>query len=271
MDAQPRVKHGPRYGGVGNVISLSMTRRRCDLRVLLLQIRDGEKVRREELASFAYQSGLRLDQIDVLNVFDTPRFAPSVAEGYDALLVGGASEASVLEPEAYPFVPHGCELLRYARDAGQPVFASCFGFQLAVIAFGGTIVRDERDFEMGTIPIQLAPDAREDPILHDSPDRFLAVSVHRERSIEAPEGCITLAYTEACCHIFRVVGRPFWGFQFHPEVDRETLVERLTHFKDEYTEDDDHLQRVLDAAQETPESNHLVTKFVDRVLLGSGE
>ncbi len=246
-----------------------MMRRRSNLRILLLQIRNEQRVRREEHASFASQARVEREQIDVLNVFDSPRFPPGAAEGYDALFVGGASEASVLEPQTYGFVPYCCELLRHAREARQPVFASCFGFQLAVIAFGGIIIRDASDFEMGTLPIRLADEARRDPILHDTPDEFLAVSVHRERALEAPEGCVTLAYTDACCHVFRVAGRPFWAFQFHPEVDRATLVERLTIFKAQYTENDDQLKQVLDGASETPESNRLVTKFVDRVLLES--
>ena len=244
-----------------------MIRLRSELRILLLQIRDQPHVRREEHLSFANQALLDPAQIDVLNVFDRPRFPATAAEGYDALFVGGASEASVLEPETYDFVPHCCALLWHARESAQPVFASCFGFQLAVIAFGGEIVRDTADFEMGTLPIRLAEAGRRDPILHDTPDGFLAVSVHRERAKEAPEGCVMLAYTDACCHVFRVSGKPFWAFQFHPEVDRTTLIERLTVFKDEYTEGDEHLKRVLDAARETPESNRLVTKFVDRVLL----
>ena len=245
-----------------------MTRQRSELRILLLQIRDEQQVRREEHASFASQALLDPEQIDVLNVFDSRRFPAAAADDYDALFVGGASEASVLEPETYDFVPYCCDLLRHVRQTGKPVFASCFGFQLAVIAFGGSIIRDTSDFEMGTLPIRLAEQARRDPILHDTPDGFLAVSVHRERALEAPEGCVTLAYTDPCCHVFRVSGKPFWAFQFHPEVDRATLVERLTVFKEQYTENDEHLKQVLDAASETPESNRLVTKFVDRVLLG---
>jgi GMP synthase (glutamine-hydrolysing) len=244
-----------------------MTRSRSDLRILLLQIRDKARVRQEEHASFAQQARLDRAQIEVLNVFDAPRFPATAADGYDALFVGGASEASVLEPETYPFVPHGCDLLWRARESGQPVFASCFGFQLAVIAFGGEIVRDDSDFEMGTLPIRLRAEAREDPILRDTPDGFLAVSVHRERAAVAPEHCTPLAYTDACCHVFRVQDKPFWAFRFHPEVDRATLVERLTVYKDAYTESDDHLAQVLAATRETPESNRLVTKFVDRVLL----
>lgn len=235
--------------------------------MLLLQIRNDARVRREEHLSFARQAGLEPAQVEILNVFDSPHFPATAAEGFDALLVGGASEASVLEPETYRFVPDACDLLWHARRSAQPVFASCFGFQLAVVAFGGAIVRDARDFEMGTIPIRLDEAARNDPILHDTPDGFLAVSVHRERATATPAGCTRLAYTEACCHVLRVNERPFWAFQFHPEMNRATLVERLTVFKEQYTEGDEHLRRVLDGARETPESNHLVTKFVDRVLL----
>jgi GMP synthase (glutamine-hydrolysing) len=244
------------------------TDNKASLRILLMQIRDQARVRVEELESFVSFSGLHAPQIHVLNVFDTPAFGPEVLEGYDALFVGGASEASVLEPENYPFVQPSIELLRHCIASGLPVFASCFGFQLAALALGGTIVRDDKDYEMGTVAINLTKAAAKDPLFHDTPDGFRAVSVHKERSPATPPGCDLLAATEACPHAFRVRGKPFWAFQFHPEVDRETLVERLTIYKSSYTDGDDHLQEVLDAAVETPESNHLVSKFVDRVLLG---
>jgi GMP synthase (glutamine-hydrolysing) len=237
------------------------------LRVLLLQIRDEPRVRREEIASFARFTGLDPGQIDILNVFDTPDFPAHHAADYDALFVGGASEASVLEPQTYTFLDPCQRLLLECLEAEIPVFASCFGFQLATIALGGHILRDERDFEMGTIPIHLTEAAQSDPMFHDTPDRFLAVAVHRERALQAPAGCATLAYTDACCHAFRVIDKPFWAFQFHPEVDRATLVERLTIYKQHYTDSDGHLQAVLDNAQETPESNQLLAKFVDRVLI----
>ncbi len=65
---------------------------------------------------------------------------------------------------------------------------------------------------------------------------------------------------------FGYVGKRFWAFQFHPEVDKATLIERLTIFKAQYTDGDDHLDAVLNSAVETPESNALVGKFVARVL-----
>jgi GMP synthase (glutamine-hydrolysing) len=241
------------------------------LRVLLLQVRDQPRVRQEEHSSFVAYSGLQASQLDILNVFDTPHFDTGVLEDYDALMVGGASEASVLEPETYPFVNSCIRLLRHCMDENFPVFASCFGFQLAVLTLGGRIILDKTDFEMGTLPIRTTELAADDPLFRDVPDGFRAVSVHRERAPELPDSCALLAYTEACPHAFRVAGKPFWAFQFHPEVDRATLVERLTIFKSQYTEGDDHLESILSSAVETPDSNGLVKKFVDRVLLGGSE
>lgn len=241
------------------------------LRLLLLQIRDQPRVREEELASFVDYSGLTHEQIDVLNVFDTPDFDADILTGYDALLVGGASEASVLEPDTYPFVQTSITLLQHCIEHDIPVFASCFGFQLAVLALGGTVTRDTEDYEMGTLPISLSEIAANDPVYAGIQDGFPAVSVHKERTTKIPHNCDLLAYTQACIHSFRVRGKPFWAFQFHPEVDRATLIERLTIYKAQYTAGDSHLDEVLASAVETPESNTLVRNFVARVLLAEAQ
>jgi len=239
------------------------------LKILLLQIRDGPKVRQEEHESFAQYSGLRLEQITILNVFDSPNFSTNIINDYDALFVGGASEASVLEPETYPFIQTSIDLLKHCLNINLPVFASCFGFQLAVLALDGLIIRDSRNFEMGTLPISLTKEAQQDALFHDTPNNFYAVSVHKEKSEIVPTTCTELAFTKACCHSFRVKNKPFWAFQFHPEVDRITLVERLTFFKDTYTKNNSHLQEILDHAVETPESNGLLNKFIERVVIRS--
>lgn len=240
---------------------------RQQLKLLLVQIRDKPQVREEEFDSFVRFAGINAVQLEVLNVFDTPRFSPEVVEPYDAVFVGGASEASVLEPEVYPFVPDCVRLLQHCRKIAKPVFASCFGFQLAVLAMGGEIVRDEGDFEIGTVPISLTDSAKSDALFSDVPDPFYAVSVHRERAPELPAECELLAFTEACPHAFKVRALPFWAFQFHPEVDRDILIERLSVFRTQYTQNTEHFNQVIAQAQETPWSNGLVGKFVRYLCL----
>lgn len=232
-----------------------------------MQIRDNQNVRIEEHQSFAFFSKLEMNQIEILNVFDSPSFKPSLLENFDALYVGGASEANVLEPHKYPFNKNCIELLRYAAEISKPTFASCFGFQLAVLAFGGVILNKEKDYEMGTVKISLTNKAKSDLVYQGIEDQFPAVSVHRQYAATIPEPLEILAYTEQCIHSFKYKNKPLWAFQFHPEVDRDTLVKRLTIFSQHYTDDSEHLKEVLGSAVETPESNILLGNFVERVLL----
>jgi len=237
------------------------------LKVLLLQIREEQHVIEEERESFVKYAGLHHAQLDAHNVFENPEFGPEILEGYDALFVGGASTASVLHPEIYTFVPSCIELLKHCADIGFPTFASCFGFQLGVLALGGQIVRDEKAEELGSLPMTLLPAAADDKLFHDTPDGFLAVTVHQESALNLPEGCELLVKTDKCCHAFKVHDKPFWAFQFHPEVDKAILVQRLGVYKDKYTGGEEAYQAHVKTFKEVPHSTALVRKFVERVLL----
>ena len=242
---------------------------RKDLKILLLQIRDDPKVRYEELESFAKYSELLTDQIDVLNVFDTPSFNTNVLDGYHALFVGGASEANVLQPESYPFVEDSIKLISEAKERSLPTFASCFGFQLAILAFGGEILHKENNYEMGSIPITLTNLANIDPIFQGINSNFPALSIHRQYANQLPDNLDLLAYTSECIHSFKYRDRPLWAFQFHPEVDKSTVFQRLAIYKEEYTENEEEFQQVLESLVETPESHQLVKNFIDRVVLAA--
>lgn len=245
-----------------------MSLRRSKLRILYLQIRQDSLTRAEELQEFVVYSGLDASQFNILNVFDTPDFLPDCVANYNALFVGGSSDASVLDPYRYPFVESAKALMAYCEAISMPVFASCFGFQLAVEALGGQVIADPAQMEMGVYPMQLTAIAQNDLLLHDSPNGFMAISGHKERALTLPPQVICLASTERCLyHAFRVIGKPFYGFQFHPELNPQDLALRIQRYKSQYLENDAHLEQILATLCETPESNQLISKFVDRVLL----
>lgn len=241
--------------------------KRSELKVLLLQIRKDHAVRAEEHSSFARYARLDLAQIEILNVFDTPDFDFSIAAQYDAIFVGGASEASVLEEAKYPFVPHSIKFLKHLIKIQKPVFASCFGYQLAVLALGGSIIRDTENFEMGTYQISLTDKASEDQLMSGIANKFWMVSCHQEKALSLPDSCELLGYTEDSTHLFKVKKAPFWAFQFHPELDLECLTTRLRAYQDKYTNGNDHFDKIIASLHETPVSNDLVAKFIDRVIL----
>lgn len=245
-----------------------MSKKRSELNILLLQIREDAGVRAEEAESFCRFAQIEGHQLKVHNVFDQPYFDATILDGFDALFIGGASEASVLEPAKYPFLSSSFNLINACLERSFPVFASCFGFQLAVIAMGGKILKDAVNFEMGTLPISLTELASTDPVFKKTPNPFHAVSVHQESAHELPENCESLAFTQMCQHSFRVKHKPFWAFQFHPELDRSTLAERLGVYQAKYTDDSNHFESVIQGLTETPESNRLVRNFIDYLTAG---
>ncbi len=95
-----------------------------------MQIRDDEAVIVEERASFANHSGLNIDQITLLNVFETPAFPMTVVDEFDALFIGGSSNVNVLETNQLPFLKDAAKLIHHCMETSKPVFASCFGHQL---------------------------------------------------------------------------------------------------------------------------------------------
>lgn len=238
------------------------------LKILLLQARNDPTTQAEELAEFIRFSHLNAHQFTVLNGFDCADFPPQIIEGYDALFVGGSSDASVLHPDRYPFVPAAEALMIYCMDQKIPVLASCFGFQIAVQALGGTIILDRPNMEMGTYPIYLTPAAQTDPLLQELPSSFLAVSGHQERALTLPRSVIHLAFSDRCpYHAFRIANLPFYGFQFHPEVNRQDLISRITRYCDRYFDDPDHLCQMIQNVQETPIANQLIRQFVEKIIL----
>lgn len=245
-----------------------MTQQRSQLKLLLLQIRDDAVTCQEELDEFIRYSQLDAKQFAVLNTFETPTFEATCVEGYDALLVGGSSDASVTQPEQYPFVDDAKRLLVYCLQKSIPVFASCFGFQAAVEALGGQVIVDAATMEMGTYRLHLTEAAATDVLFHDVPVHFWAVSGHKERALSLPEGAVLLAYSELCpYHAFRMEGKPFYGFQFHPEVNAADLALRITRYQNRYLDSAEALAQILQGLQETPIANQLIKKFVDRILL----
>ena len=247
-----------------------MTKQRSQLKILLLQIRDDAETCQEEFDEFVRYSRLDAQQFAVLNAFATPTFDVSCMDGYDALFVGGSSDASVTQPDQYPFVRDAKRLLADCLHQSIPVFASCFGFQAAIEALGGQVIVDVANMEMGTYPLQLTEAASRDVLFHDVPDGFWAVSGHKERAISLPEGAILLAYSERCpYHAFRMGDKPFYAFQFHPEIDPADLKVRITRYQSRYLESVAALTTIFEGLQETPIANQFIAKFVDRILMGS--
>ncbi len=240
-----------------------------NIKCLLIQIREDEETLREEFDEFVRFSGIPAENWKVINLFETGRFSKEVLEGVDVLWYGGSSHEDKLNKYHKEAVFDAGEILRYATDKKLPVFASCYGFELAVEAFGGHLTVDTRNTQELNVDIKLTPEGERDVLFEGFPKEFEGISWHKYRADEKrlPKGMSVLASAETCpVEIFKMENSKTYGFQFHPELDAPDVKARLTRYIDIYPEQKDALQQILDALHDAPKANELLRLFVERIV-----
>lgn len=150
-----------------------------------------------------------------------------------------------------------------ARLAAQdtPVLGICFGHQLLADALGGEAADHPGGMEIGTVEIELTPEAAYDPLLSGLPARFEAQAVHSQRALRLPAGAVRLAGNAFEPNQAFRLGRCAWGVQFHPEFDapvmRDYLDRMAGHLRGQGRDPDALRARIAD----TPAAARLLERF----------
>ena len=239
------------------------------LRILLLQARDeDDPMKEEEVLSFAEKSGLAPEQFEQHDLLSGPPRLARVLE-HDAMMVGGSGDYYVSKRNL-PAFDELLEVLAEVVAAGQPTFASCFGFQLLTVALGGEIVHDPESTEVGTYELRLTGAGARDELLGSLPPRFMAQLGRKDRAARLPDGLSNLASSELNPYqAFRVPHQPVWATQFHPELDARTNRDRFMRYLDGYAMHMTPEQRrvALERYHESPETATLLPSFL-RLVFG---
>jgi GMP synthase (glutamine-hydrolysing) len=236
------------------------------LSYLLLQTRNsGDPMAAQEVRCFARMLEC---EISAIEVFDLLSAAPPVdkLQQPDMLLLGGSGHYSAASEGAW--LERALDCMREVHRLAKPTFASCWGFQAMARALGGKCVNDLPNAEVGTIDLQLTVAGRADPLFGQLPPVFSGQAGHEDRVIELPADAVLLASSPRVREqAFRFVGRPIYCTQFHPELDRTALLERVVAYP-EYVA---RIARVpfddfIQSCRETPEANSLLRRFVGQVF-----
>jgi GMP synthase (glutamine-hydrolysing) len=236
------------------------------LRYLLLQTRNsGDPMAAQEVRCFARM----LDcPISAIEVFDLLSAAPPIDKLHepDMLLLGGSGHYSAAGEGEWLERALGC--MREIHRLAKPTFASCWGFQAMARAMGGKCVHDLPSAEVGTIDLLLTDAGRADPVFGQLPPTFAAQAGHEDHVIELPTDAVLLASSDRTPEqAFRFAGRPIYCTQFHPELDRTAMLERVLTYP-EYVA---RIARVpfddfVHSVRETPEANSLLRRFVEMIF-----
>ena len=127
--------------------------------------------------------------------------------GYDAMILSGGP-ASVWESGAPTYDPA-------IFDLGIPTLGICYGMQMIVDHFGGTVAPEVKT-EYGQIEIDVDPTC---PLFAGLSSREKVLMSHGDAVSVIPEGFRTVASTGGVCAGVWNAERRIAGVQFHPEVD----------------------------------------------------
>ncbi len=150
---------------------------------------------------------------------------PSVEE-FDCLIsLGGPM--NVCEEAAFPFLKDEKRFIERAMKADKTVLGICLGSQLIADVLGAKVVKNEHE-EIGWFPVERTEEAADSKIFSALPPTFMTFHWHGDM-FEVPRGARRVARSAACPNQAFVYGENVCGFQFHPEVTKESLRLMLQH------------------------------------------
>ena len=142
-----------------------------------------------------------------------------------------------------------------------PVLGICFGHQLLADALGGEAGDHPVGMEIGTVQVELQPEAADDPLTRGLPQRFDAHVVHRQSALRLPKDAVRLAGNAfEPTQAFRI-GDSAWGVQFHPEFDDEIMRGYVEHLAEPIRAEGAEPAAVEARVKPTPAAAALLGRF----------
>lgn len=234
---------------------------------LLLQVRNhDDSMRQQEVSCFARALECQPDQI---RVFDLLSGVPTVRQldEVDVVLLGGSGDYSVAQGGEW--LSAVLLAMRELYELSKPTFASCWGFQAMAKALGGDVITDKSRAELGSVEVRLTEAGRADPLFGPLGDTFLAPMGHQDCVVHLPPGAILLASSEKVENqAFRFPDRPIYCTQFHPELDRDALLQRVRAYP-QYVETITGvpIEEFERTCQETKVTDELLGRFVKQLRM----
>jgi GMP synthase (glutamine-hydrolysing) len=204
-------------------------------------------------------SGLHKDEVKVCRVLEDE--ALPAADAFMGVLITGSA---AMVTERHPWSERTAEWLRDAAHAGQPIFGICSGHQLLAHALGGTVGDNPAGREMGTIQVQLRPEASRDALFGALPDAFAAQASHLQSVLALPKDATALAGSDKDANQAFSWGENAWGVQFHPEWATNHMREYLHARRMALIREGSDPKQLRRDVAATPHARGLLRKFVHR-------
>lgn len=234
---------------------------------VLLSPRSGAEVLAAEYADFLSYSGLTPAELEQ-RPLDNPGADLGSFDGVEGVFIGG-SPFTITRPvdvewqeaisqKLVDFIQVESERQRFG------IFSTCYGTSMLAHYLDGE-VNSQYSESAGTSEVSLTDAGRVDPITAALPDRFTALTGHKDSVVRVPEEATLLATGETCpVQIYRY-RENVWTSQFHPEMDAAGITRRLSFYEDEGYCDPAEIVETYARfeGQDTAAANSLLRRFVE--------
>lgn len=167
---------------------------------------------------FRLATQLAAHRLQVVNVA-AGETLPAPEEVSGALITGSAAMVT----DRAPWSEHTAGWIRNAMDVSLPLLGVCYGHQLMAHALGGRVDYLPGGREIGTLPIELLPEAAHDALTAQLPSVFRAHTTHEQSVLEAPKDARVLARSARDPHHLIRYGENAVSVQFHPEFNADVM------------------------------------------------
>ncbi len=241
-------------------------KKREDLKIIHLQFRVAEEMRDHEWKSFVDHMKLKPHQI-VRHYILENELDLQTLKNYDGIIVAGTGDFEVKHikekfPRAYKQMK---KIAKLNKQLKIPVMNVCL--QIWNALHGGKIGK-MAEAETGVFTIKLTDEAKNDPLFRDLPKEFKALLGHKDYVSKLPKGAVLLAYSKMCpVEVFRLNENEYF-FQFHPELNRRSYIERIDFYAKRYApKDPEEFNRLKKSLIDTKEPEMLLERFIDKIVL----
>lgn len=193
-------------------------------------------------------------------VFDVEHGGPlPTREGFAGAIITGSA---AMVTEHLDWSERCADWLREAAHAGFPLLGICYGHQLLAYALGGEVGDNPNGREMGTVAVELRPEAASDPLFSGLPTPLPAQATHMQSVLRVPPQAVVLAANaHDACHALRW-GKAAWGVQFHPEFATLHMRGYIRARREALAAMGLDVETVLGSVTATPDARRVLRRFV---------
>lgn len=154
-------------------------------------------------------------------------------EDYSGVIIGGGPNC-INDKEQPNFYDDLKKLHKEIVEKDFPYLGNCYGLGFMTHTMGGEVTKGGCYAEpVGGTNVSLTDEGKEDKLLGNIDERFLAFNGHKEGVSKLPEGTVLLAKSDTTpVHMFRLKEN-IYATQFHCELDFQRLADRIDVYKHE--------------------------------------